>query len=323
MRGAVAEQDDVSANAVRRQEKFVDPYWTATGEPRAVVAPGRFRTLWFNTGTLCNLACDGCYIESSPRNDRLSYLTRDEVRAFLHEAQQKYESIDEIGFTGGEPFMNPELVGMINDALAAGYRTLVLTNAMTPMRRRRYELLALNSRYCERLALRVSLDHFTQDVHEHVRGRRSWAPALKGLKWLSDNRFDLAVAVRLLKDESELTLRRGFAKLFSEEAIAIDASDPHRLVIFPDMDEAADVPEITQSCWAILGKKPSDVMCATSRMVIKRKGDDRPAVISCTLLPYDKQFEMGRTLAEAERPVRLNHPHCAKFCVLGGASCSA
>jgi len=46
-------------------------------------------------------------------------------------------------------------------------------------------------------------------------------------------------------------------------------------------------------------------------------------VLACTLLAYDRAFEMGATLAEAEGDVALNHPHCAKFCVLGGASCSA
>ncbi|MEM7613621.1 MAG: radical SAM protein, partial [Pseudomonadota bacterium] len=61
----------------------------------------------------------------------------------------------------------------------------------------------------------------------------------------------------------------------------------------------------------------------SSRMVIKRKGADRTAVVACTLLPYAPEFELGHTLAEASRPVHLNHPHCAKFCVLGGASCSA
>jgi hypothetical protein len=88
------------------------------------------------------------------------------------------------------------------------------------------------------------------------------------------------------------------------------------------MDEAEDVPEITTACWDILGKSPGDVMCASSRMVVKRKGADSPAVVSCTLLPYAPEFEMGTTLAEAERDVALNHPHCAKFCVLGGACCS-
>ena len=64
-------------------------------------------------------------------------------------------------------------------------------------------------------------------------------------------------------------------------------------------------------------------MCASSRTVVKRRGADKPAVLACTLVAYDEQFELGSTLAEALRPVALNHPHCAKFCVLGGAACSA
>ena len=88
------------------------------------------------------------------------------------------------------------------------------------------------------------------------------------------------------------------------------------------MDVRVDVPEITTACWDILGKSPADVMCASSRMVVKRRGAASPVVVSCTLTPYDPGFEMGATLAEALGPVRLNHPHCAKFCVLGGASCS-
>jgi len=85
----------------------------------------------------------------------------------------------------------------------------------------------------------------------------------------------------------------------------------------------ADVPEITTACWGILNVSPDAMMCATSRMVVKRRGADRPVVMPCTLLPYDERFEMGETLAEAAADVPLNHPHCAKFCVLGGGACSA
>jgi hypothetical protein len=88
------------------------------------------------------------------------------------------------------------------------------------------------------------------------------------------------------------------------------------------MDAAADVPEITTACWGILRKSPDSLMCASSRMVVKRRGAARPAVVACTLLPYDPRFELGATLAEASAPVALNHPHCATFCVLGGAACS-
>jgi hypothetical protein len=74
------------------------------------------------------------------------------------------------------------------------------------------------------------------------------------------------------------------------------------------------------------------MMCASSRMVVKRQGAERPTVLPCTLIAYDPAFEMGPTLTQAAKAdggmftdgaVKLCHPHCAKFCVLGGGSCSA
>ncbi|MFO0986272.1 MAG: hypothetical protein U1F37_02755 [Alphaproteobacteria bacterium] len=62
-------------------------------------------------------------------------------------------------------------------------------------------------------------------------------------------------------------------------------------------------------------------MCARSRMIMKRKDAARPCVVACTLLPYDRQFELGSTLAGAAGAVKLNHPFRA--CMLGGSSCSA
>jgi hypothetical protein len=117
-------------------------------------------------------------------------------------------------------------------------------------------------------------------------------------------------------------MRAGYAALFAAHGIGIDAADPVALMLFPEMDAEVDVPEITEACWGILRKSPESMMCASSRMVVKRRGSDRPAVVACTLLPYDPAFELGATLADASRPVALNHPHCARFCVLGGAACS-
>jgi hypothetical protein len=57
-------------------------------------------------------------------------------------------------------------------------------------------------------------------------------------------------------------------------------------------------------------------------MVLKRNGSPHAVVVACTLIPYDEAFELGRTLGEAAREVRLNHPHCAQFCVFGGGSCT-
>jgi len=302
--------------------KFQHPFVTATGERRARVALKALNTLWFNTGTLCNLICRHCYIESSPRNDRLVYLGAPEVGEYLDEIKALKLGTKLIGFTGGEPFMNPALPVMLDLALARGFQVLVLTNAMKPMHKMKPSLLALRERHGERLQVRVSIDHYGRVVHEEERGRRSWQPTIDGLLWLAANGFAPSVASRRLSGESEAEIRRGFAGLFADLGLSIDADDPEALTVFPELDAEADVPEITEACWGLLGKSPDSVMCASSRMVVKFKEAARPSVIACTLLPYDPRFDLGPTLAGALGHVALNHPHCAKFCVLGGGACS-
>jgi uncharacterized Fe-S cluster-containing radical SAM superfamily protein len=320
--------------ALRSEGKFRDPDWTASGERRASVPLEALRTLWINTGSLCNIECRNCYIESSPENDRLAYITRAEVATFLDEIARDRLPTRVIGFTGGEPFMNPDILAMLNDALSRGHSVLVLTNAMQPMQRPRIQsgLLALREAHSARLVIRVSLDHYSRTLHEEERGVDTYDKTVEGIDWLAQNGFALALAGRTYCGESEDSLRAGYGRIAAERCWPIDASNAGQLVLFPEMDVRVDVPEITTACWGILHKSPSDVMCAGSRMVVKRKGAARPVVLPCTLLPYDPAFEMGATLAEAARAdggmfalgaVKLCHPHCAKFCVLGGGSCSA
>ena len=239
----------------------------------------------------------------------------------------------EIGFTGGEPFMNPDIIEMLGDALGRGFSVLVLTNAMQPMLRPRIRdgLSALCASSGDRLVLRVSLDHYTRELHDNERGEGTFAKTVEGIDWLAREGFALALAGRTCWGESEADARKGYAALIAGRGWPVDAYDRTSLVLFPEMDLHADVPEITEACWGILHKDPSDVMCASSRMVVKRKGAARPVVLPCTLLPYDSAFEMGATFAEAanadggmfeQGTVKLCHPHCAKFCVLGGGSCS-
>lgn len=305
--------------------KFEDPDVTAKGEPRATVALTNPQTLWFNTGTLCNIECVNCYIESSPSNDALVYITCNEMVEYLDQLEERAWNVREIAFTGGEPFMNPDMIPMARKALERGYEVLILTNAMRPMMRKSVQkgLLALNSEFPGKLTMRVSVDHFRADLHDEERGAGSFDKTLDGMCWLRDNGFQMAIAGRTMWGETELDSRAGYAQFFRSHGFRIDANDPGQTVLFPEMDETVEVPEITTACWGILNKSPEAVMCSSSRMVVKRKGAEKPSVLACTLLAYDKEFELGRTLAEAERDVALNHPHCAKFCVLGGASCSA
>ena len=211
---------------------------------------------------------------------------------------------------------------------------LLLTNAMQPMQRPKIKrgLLDLQARFGRRLTVRVSLDHTRQALHEAERGERTWARTIAGLDWLAQGGFRIAIAGRTCWSEGEAETRAGYARLIAEHGWPVDAADPGELVLLPEMDGRHDVPEITTRCWAILKKSPGDMMCASSRMVVKRQGAERPAVLPCTLIAYDPAFEMGATLADAARAdggmftagaVKLCHPHCSKFCVLGGGSCSA
>jgi len=300
-------------------KKFSNTSVTADGSDRAFVEAKKLKTLWFNTGTLCNIECKNCYIESSPINDRLVYLTFDEVKKFIDESIEYRLGTEEIGITGGEPFMNKDIIKIIDYSLSKNFKTLVLSNAMKPMINKKEELLKLRN---ENLIIRVSIDHYTEEKHDLIRGAGAYKAMLEGLKWLNQNNFRYALATRLLWNESEAELRVNFRKFIEDNDLKLDANSKSELVTFTEMDEKQDTPEITTACWGILNKKPEDVMCSSSRMIVKKKNKITPTVIACTLLPYDENFDMGETLTNSMKKIYLNHKHCSKFCVLGGSSCS-
>jgi uncharacterized Fe-S cluster-containing radical SAM superfamily protein len=302
-------------------EKFTHPTITAKGDQRASVYLTKLETLWFNTGTLCNITCQNCYIESSPKNDRLVYLRLADVQGYLDEVRADAHPVKMIGFTGGEPFMNRDMIPILQETLERGFETLVLTNAMRPMMRHKEQLKALRDAHGALLRFRVSLDDHRADIHDAERGKGSFAKAMDGLRFLSSEGFQIEIAGRRLGAEREDAARAGYRELFRREGVRIDSGDPVQLVIFPEMIADDNPPEITEACWGILHKSPDDVMCATARMVVRRKGAESAAVVACTLIAYDERFELGRTLKEASVSVPLNHRYCATFCVLGGAAC--
>lgn len=315
-------------------QKFVNPDKTAKGDDRAYVPLKKLETLWVNTGTLCNITCEHCYILSSPTNDDLQYFKAAELADLLAEIKSLNLGTTEIAFTGGEPFMNPEMCDMLKLVFEAGLNALVLTNATQPLQRPKVkqDLLEMQKQYGSKLTLRISLDHHSAEFHDKERGLGNFKKAIEGIDWLSQNGFTLNIAARSIWNEAEMDARDAFAKLIADRNYKIDAYSGAELIIFPEMDERVDVPEITTDCWDILSLDPMDMMCATSRMVVHRKGDENVQVLPCTLIAYDETFEMGASLEQSlnankgnfvDGGVKLNHQHCAKFCVLGGGSCSA
>lgn len=306
------------------KNKFQDPNYTLNGDIRASVSFQKFKTLWFNLGSQCNIECKNCYIKSSPRADHFVYLKPNDILPYLDEIDTISKNRIEIGFTGGEPYLNPDAIELSEIVLQRGHKLLILTNAMRPMMRPKVQkgLLTLKQKYGNKFTLRVSLDHYTEEGHDKERGKGSFRRALEGLNWLDENSFLINIAGRSEFSESEYDAILGYHELIERKKWKIDLDNKEMLTLFPEMDENIDVPEISKNCWSILNVQPRDMMCATSRMVVRRKNETGTSVLACTLLWDDKQFETGKTLKGSMRPVKLNHPHCSKFCVLGGASCS-
>ena len=301
--------------------KFQDTFKTAKGEERGFTPFQEYKTLWFNTGTLCNLTCENCYIESSPKNDRLQYLELNDVKPFLQELKESNPNA-RIGFTGGEPFLNPHFVSILENSLELGFNTLTLTNAHKAINRSINELERLNRKFPNQISLRVSLDHYTKEIHEKERGPKTFDSTLNTMAKLSELNFQLSLAARSLTNEDISEAKKAYQNLLEEYKIPLKLNND-TLVIFPEMSLKKDVPEITTACWDILNKPNTSPMCSSERMVVRKKDEPRPVVLACTLLAYEKEFEMGHSLKEASKKVYLNHPFCAQFCVLGGASCSS
>ena len=303
---------------MKNNKKFSNKQYTISGEKRAYVNFNGLKTLWFNTGTLCNLSCKDCYIESSPRNDRLLYLSHEDVCKYLNEIETSNINCKSIGITGGEPFMNKDIIKIISTCLNKDRELLILTNAMQPLQNKKCMLL--NFQENNNLKFRISLDHYTKEKHEKIRGKNSWDKTINGIIWLHNNNFNISIASRSLY-ENEKLLRKGYKNLFEQLNLNLDVCNNNDLVLFPEMNNLTDTPEITTACWSLLGVNPNNLMCSNSRMIVKRKENNKTHVVACTLLPYTKEYDYGEDLNNSFKTTYLNHPHCSKFCVLGGANC--
>ena len=282
--------------ALGAREKFSDPDWTAQGERRARVALDQLRTLWINTGSLCNIECRNCYIESSPENDRLAYITAREAARFFEEIASSRLPVREIGFTGGEPFMNPDIIAMAEDALARGHEVLILTNAMQPMQRPRLRSGLLGVARClwrpahapgEPRPLHPRRCTRRSAGREHSPRRSTASTGSPGSG--SSSRWPAAPAGARARRICARASRRWRATGLAASTRTIPRSSccSRRWTRRPTCRRSR------KPAGASSARAPRDVMCASSRMVVKRKGAAGPVVLPCTLLPYDPGLRDG------------------------------
>ena len=292
-----------------------DSEWlhTPAGEKRGYIDTQRLRELWFHTGTVCNLHCPDCFEHSAPGDHRLEPLTLDNVRPYIEEAIAL--SVNAFSFTGGEPFMVPDTIRILDYAL--DFRPcLVLTNATQPLRQRLTELTSLNDKP-NTLSFRVSLDYPDAGRHDERRGQGMFEMALDSLGQLHRAGFAVSVARRYTDGEDTTAVNAAFQPFFA--SVGLSASTP--LIAFPNLDETGS-PEITENCMTTyhIPESHEKFMCAFSRMVVKQNGHMH--IYACTLVDDNPYYDLGSSLAESTQTrVTLGHPRCYA-CFANGASCS-
>ncbi len=292
-------------------------YKTPDGNQRGVIHAHALDELWFHTGTACNLACPFCLEGSKPGDNRLQLLRFYDVKPFVAEALAL--GVKQFSFTGGEPFINKDIIKILDYALR--YRPcLVLTNATEPLIRRIEQLKPLLN-HKQQLHFRVSLDHFDAVQHDRARGKGMFFMALEGMRRLHALGFSLSVANQMLPGLSAAYVAERYAEVFHAAGLPKDLNR----IAFPEFyppETVVAAPQITQSCMLDFQTESSrrSFMCAFSRMVVKQNNQCR--VYACTLVDDDADYALAETLVESLRvPVSMKHHRCYS-CFKYGASCS-
>jgi sulfatase maturation enzyme AslB (radical SAM superfamily) len=272
--------------------------------------------LWFQVaGMRCNLSCHHCFISCSPKNNTFSMLSLEQVRGYLQESVPL--GVKEYYFTGGEPFLNPEMVPILVETLRYGPAT-VLTNG-TVLKDEWLDVLsnaAAASRY--RLEFRVSLDGFSAAQNDPIRGEGTFERIIRGLVKLVEFGFSpIVTAVRTWPLEQEDQIVGDFVELLRQVGY-----DQPRLKILPKLQLGAEAQRSTPYAESdriteemLIDYDQSQLLCEHSRIVSDR------GVHVCPILIESPDSLLGSSLATAKTSFPLVHGAC-RTCYQHGAICS-
>jgi AdoMet-dependent heme synthase len=287
------------------------------GSPPAPLAPlAHLDHLWFQVaGTLCNLTCSHCFISCSPHNHSFGSLNLDTVRRALDESVRL--GVKEYYFTGGEPFLNRDMVPILELTLHYGPAT-VLTNGTVFKDEWLDRLARADAESPYSLEFRVSLDGFTAETNDPVRGPGTFERTLRGVRQLVAHGFlPILTVTRTSDEQDDGDLFRGFVRLLRDNGYGRP-----RVKVLPTLrigaeekrnrayrDEERVTPEMVE------GFDLGQLICHHSRIVTDR------GVYVCPILIEAADARLGATLDESLRPYALRH-HACSTCYQYGALCS-
>ena len=272
-------------------------------------------TLWLQvTGTVCNIACRHCLVSAGPKVFKHRMMTVEQCATALRTAEG--HGLREVWFTGGEPFLHPEILQIVDLALERAPLG-ILTNGMLI-----HDDLAaaLGRRFREaeyNLEIRVSLDGPTEQGNDRVRGKGVFARATEGIRNLARHGIEPIVAVTQL-DDSELSQAQFAALLrgLGVERPRVKWIPPFRIGREDGRGRAYETWESLTREDLAMPEVSWTLQCGTGRTVTSE------GVYPCPILIN----EPGRKLADDLEGALVDHPvdHPACYtCFVEGFSCSS
>ena len=272
--------------------------------------------LWFQVaGTRCNLSCHHCFISCHPANHSFGFLSRAQVQQQLKDSVAI--GVKEYYFTGGEPFLNPDMVPILIDTLEYGPAT-VLTNGTVLREQWLRQLIEAESRSRFSLEFRVSIDGVSPEQNDPIRGEGTFERAMNGVVRLNRHGFmPIITTARSWPLEEEDQVVEAFV-----DRLRRAGCERPRLKILPMLQLGAEVTRsgpyaeddrITESM--LLDYDRSHLICEHSRIVSDR------GIHVCPILIEAPDSLLGENLSESKRSFSLNHGACWT-CYQHGAICS-
>lgn len=272
--------------------------------------------LWFQvSGTLCNLTCSHCFISCSPKNDSFGYLSLEEIRGRLEESVAM--GVKEYYFTGGEPFLHRDMVEILVATLQYGPAT-VLTNGTVLKTEWLDRLAEAEQASLYSLEFRVSIDGFTAEMNDPIRGAGTFERAFRGVLQLVEHGFlPIITAARTWPEEQDAEVIGQFIAALRDAGY-----QRPRLKILPTLHLGAEErrthgygPADRLTADMMNGFDSSQLICEHSRIVTDR------GVHVCPILIESGASVLGSSLDQAIRPFQLKHGACVT-CYQYGSICS-
>ncbi len=272
--------------------------------------------LWFQvSGTICNIACNHCFNNSSPTNRKFEFLSLEECIGYLEESV--HYGVKEYYFTGGEPFANHELLKILESTLEYGPAT-VLTNGMLINEEVAKKLSEIEKKSIYSLEMRVSIDGHTEEMNDAIRGKGVFKKAMKGVELLYENGFLPIITVT--KSWSDFDDNK-IIERFKELLISHGYQRP-RIKILPSLKigkESARTKGYDQYDYVVeemLQDYDKDqLLCSNSRIVTSK------GIYACPILINYDDAKVGENLEDSLSSIELKHQACYT-CFLYGAICS-